>query len=312
MVHEQIEKNKRKTILIVLLFFVIYMLVAASLGYLWSEDILTGLVLGSVVGVVYAVFTIKSSNKRIIKMSSGETMEKSDNPQLFNVVEEVCIQAGVPMPTIILVDSPSPNAFASGLSPDKALVGVTTGLLDILTREELEGVIAHEIAHIQNYDIRLNTIVVAMVASIMFMGRSAMRSRRRISTDKDNGSLMIVSLIAILVGMGVSKLVQLTLSRNREYLADATAVEITRNPDGLIGALQKIEGYTVQLNDERSSYTGDEDSYLLDGRLSSMYILDPGMDTNQLRAISKKEKDSLFSTHPATSNRIQKLQESLS
>lgn len=311
---DQIKQNKRKTVLVVAIFLVLYVIIVGAFGYYLTEDIVSGLVLGLVVGLVYASISVMRAKKRVIKLSKGtEIVEKSQSPQIWNIVEEVSLSSGVAMPKIYIIDSYVPNAFAAGMSQEDAIIGVTQGLIDQLDREEMEGVIAHEFAHIQNNDMVLQTIVVSLVASIAFM--SSMRFVRQSSKSDSNnnsGVLLLIAVIIMIVGRLVSHLTQLALSRNREYLADATAVEITRNPDGLIGALQKIEGYTVQLNDERSSYTGDEDSYLLDGRLSSMYILDPGMDTNQLRAISKKEKDSLFSTHPATSNRIQKLQESLS
>ena len=205
--------------------------------------------------------------------------------------------AQVPMPRVFVIKDPSPNAFATGNSPEKAAVAVTTGLLERLNREELEGVLAHEFGHIRNYDVRLQTVAIAMGAVIAFLVQFSTRMMwfgggRRRSNDDNEGSvmdiiLMVLALFAIILGPLMSTMMQMALSRNREYLADATAVEFTRNPHGLISALEKISGGPVMKNADPQS--------------AALYIANPFKK-------NEGERDSLFATHPSTANRIKRLE----
>lgn len=307
---EQIEKNKRKTVLVVAIFLVLYVIIVGAFGYYLTEDIVSGLVIGLVVGLVYASISVMRAKKRVIKLSKGtEIVEKSQSPQIWNIVEEVSLSSGIPMPKIYIIDSYVPNAFAAGMKQEDAIIGVTQGLIDRLDREEMEGVIAHEFAHIQNNDMVLQTVVVSLVASIAFM--SSMRFVRRSSKSDSNnnsGVLLLIAIIIMIVGRFVSQLAQLALSRNREYLADATAVDITRNPEGLKRALAKINqavDTSTEFEEGALGFAPDGREYTqeLDDRLGTLFFANP------LKAWSSDSKDSVLSTHPNTFNRIAKLDE---
>ena len=308
MLIDQIKQNKRKTVLVVALFLVLYVIIVGAFGYYLTEDIVSGLVIGLVVGVVYASISVMRAKQTVIKISNGREVEqKSDSPQIWNIVEEVSLASGVAMPKIYIIDSYVPNAFAAGMSQEDAIIGVTQGLIDQLNREEMEGVIAHEFAHIQNNDMVLQTIVVSLVASITFM--SSMRFVRRSNNSDSNnnsGGLLMIVVIIMIVGRYVSKLAQLALSRNREYLADATAVDITRNPEGLKSALAKIND-SVGKAQEFDSGTlgiapdGREYTQELDERMGTLLFANP------LKMWESGTRDSALSTHPNTYNRIEKL-----
>jgi len=261
------------------------------------DNAVAGMVIALVAGGLYTMMMISQSTDVVMRLNHAtEVTEYEQAPQLWHIVEDMAMIAKVPRPRIFVIDDDSPNAFATGSSPEKAAVAVTTGLLQRLNREELEGVLAHEFAHIRNYDVRLQTIAIALGAVIailvqfgsrmMFWGRSSRRSK-----DDENGIaaiLMVISILAMILGPFMSTILQLAISRNREYLADATAVEFTRNPQGLISALEKI-----------SQAPAMEEA---DPQSAALYIANPFKKGNE-------EKDSWFATHPATSNRIKRLRE---
>ena len=205
------------------------------------------------------------------------------------------IASGVPVkPRLYVVDSAQPNAFATGRNPENAIICVTTGLIEKLEYYELEGVVAHELAHIKNYDIRLSAVISVMVGFVimlsdMFTRISFRRSRR--DNDSSNGAqaiILIIGLIFLIISPIISQLIQLAVSRRREFLADATAISFTRNPDGLISALRKITGDEEELETASNS-------------TAYMYIVTPFKN-------KRKEKSSLFSTHPSTTERIEALE----
>lgn len=297
MMYEQIAANKRKTWLVVGLYLILFLLVGIGLGYTLMDNAVAGMVIALVAGGLYTMMMISQSTDVVMRLNHAtEVTEYEQAPQLWHIVEDMAMIAKVPRPRIFVIDDDSPNAFATGSSPEKAAVAVTTGLLQRLNREELEGVLAHEFAHIRNYDVRLQTIAIALGAVIailvqfgsrmMFLGRSSRRSK-----DDENGIaaiLMVISILAMILGPFMSTILQLAISRNREYLADATAVEFTRNPQGLISALEKI-----------SQAPAMEEA---DPQSAALYIANPFKKGNE-------EKDSWFATHPATSNRIKRLRE---
>ena len=297
MMYEQIAANKRKTWLVVGLYLILFLLVGIGLGYTVMDNAIAGMVIALVAGGLYTMMMISQSTDVVMRLNHAtEVMEYEQAPQLWHIVEDMAMIAKVPRPRIFVIDDDSPNAFATGSSPEKAAVAVTTGLLQRLNREELEGVLAHEFAHIRNYDVRLQTIAIALGAVIailvqfssrmMFFGRSSRRSK-----DDENGLaaiMMVISILAMILGPFMSTILQLAISRNREYLADATAVEFTRNPQGLISALEKI-----------SNAPAMEEA---DPQSAALYIANPFKKGND-------EKDSWFATHPATSNRIKRLRE---
>ena len=297
MMYEQIAANKRKTWLVVGFYLILFLLVGIGLGYTVMDNAVAGMVIALVAGGLYTMMMISQSTDVVMRLNHAtEVTEYEQAPQLWHIVEDMAMIAKVPRPRIFVIDDDSPNAFATGSSPEKAAVAVTTGLLQRLNREELEGVLAHEFAHIRNYDVRLQTIAIALGAVIailvqfgsrtMFFGRSSRRSK-----DEDNGIaaiMMVISILAMILGPFMSTILQLAISRNREYLADATAVEFTRNPQGLISALEKI-----------SQAPAMEEA---DPQSAALYIANPFKKGNE-------EKDSWFATHPATSNRIKRLRE---
>lgn len=300
MLHQQISKNKRKTIGVLVCYAVLFSLIGLGVGYSMFRSPLLGLVLSTVGGGLYAVMMISQSTNIVMRLNHAhEVTDKSQYPMLWHIVEEMSLIAQVPMPKVYVIQDESPNAFATGMSPDKAAVAATTGLLNRLNREELEGVMAHEFAHIKNYDVRLQTIAVALGAVIaiivQFSGsfyRFGMfsRSSNREENASSNGAaiiLMVISFLAMILGPLMATIMQYALSRNREYLADATAVAFTRNPMGLISALEKISSASQMTQADPQS--------------AALYISNPFKKND--------EKDSLFSTHPATVNRIKRLRE---
>ncbi|PLS32647.1 zinc metalloprotease HtpX [Carnobacterium maltaromaticum] len=298
MLRQQIEQNKRKTIVVMFAFFVLVALIGAAVGYANWNNAVSGVVLAAVLALIYMAMMIFNSTKVVMGLNRGrEITSKEQYPMLWNVVEELSIVARIPMPKIYIIDDPSPNAFAAGNSPDNASVACTTGLLDKLNREELEGVMAHEVSHIRNYDIRLSTIALALVAVIALLASIGTRmmiwgggGRRSSSNNKDSGGaiMLVLSIVFMILAPLAATMVQMALSRNREYLADASAVELTRNPQGLISALRKISESEPMESADPSS--------------AALYIENP------FKKEKEETKDSFFATHPATSNRIERLE----
>lgn len=293
MLYKQIQENKRKTILLVLLFTVLVLGIGVAIGYLVNNDFITGLIITVIVLAFYVPITYMSASSQVLAMSGAKEIQRKDNPQLFGVVEELSIAARVPMPKIYIVNDPSPNAFATGIKPEKGAVAFTTGLLGTLNREELSGVVAHELAHIRNYDIRLMTICIALVGVIVLIANVGSRmlffgGGRRRGNQKSNPILMIIAVVFLILAPVAAQFVRLAVSRNREYLADATAVEFTRNPVGLVNALKKISGDPHDVKNAKEA-------------TASMYIARP-------LGKKKKKKGSLWATHPPISSRIERLQ----
>lgn len=294
--YEEIRRNKQKTLIIVSGFSLIIILVCAALGQLFAEAPLLGALIGAVAGLLYTAWSVSSASRSLIKMANGRqiTADKQidfKDKQVVNIVSQLAMMAHIPEPDIYIIPDDQPNAFAGGLSPEKAVIGVTTGLLERLNRAEIESVLAHEIAHIRNYDTRLKVTVFALGAFLVGIGSLLMRahlfqSRRN---SKEGGVVIMVAIIVgvviYIIGGILSKLTQLWVSRNREYLADATATELTRNPEALVSALTKISNM--------------EASEVADKSMVGMYFVHP----------FKKGNDSLFSTHPSTANRIKRLKE---
>jgi len=290
---EQIEQNKRKTVVLMLGFFLLVLVIGGAVGYLNFNSAVNGVIMAAVIALMYMALMVANSTKVVMKLNKGkELTQKQDYPLLWNVVEELSLVARVPMPKIYVIDDQSPNAFASGNSPDKASVAVTTGLMERLNREEIEGVIAHEISHIRNFDIRLSTIALALTAVVALLANIGTRmlwfggGRRRSSKNDNNGLiLMVISIMLLVLAPLAATMAQLALSRNREYLADASAIELTRNPYGLISALKKISTSPPM---EKADPTS-----------AALYIENP---------FKNKEKQSFMSTHPSTESRIERLE----
>lgn len=297
MLFEEIAHNKRNTFLLVIIFFLLLIEVGAAVGFLLLNNIFYGVGASVVISIVYILIMIYQGSAVVMWMNGGkEITDRAQAPVLFETVEDMANVAGVPVPRIFIIDDVSPNAFATGTSPEKSAVAVTRGLLESLERYELEGVIAHEMAHVRNYDIRLATIAVALVSAITLMSSLGKQSlffgggkNRKSSSSKSGGGSMVLYIAAfvfLLLAPVVATIVRLTLSRNREFLADATAVELTRNPEGLISALEKISGRAEMI--ER-----------VDNASQSLWFASP------LKA--DRGKTGVFDTHPSIDARIERL-----
>lgn len=292
MLYEQIRQNKRKTTKLMLIFSLVTLIAGWAFGYIIFEDLYIGLILSVIILIFYIPITYISANSQVLKMSGAKEASREEYPQLYDIVEELIIPARLPMPKIYVVHDPSPNAFATGVKPEKASIAFTTGLLEVLNREELEAVASHELAHIRNFDIRLMTICIALVSIIILLAELGTRmmffSGRRSSdsnNQKKNPILMIIAIVLIILAPLIAQIVRLSVSRNREYLADATAVEFTRNPVGLISALEKIS------QDKRDLKHAKEAT-------APMYIVTP---------LNKKKEQKLWATHPPIKQRINRL-----
>lgn len=294
MLYKQILQNKRKTVLLVTFFSVLVILIGWGISYLFADNPYTGIIVTFIILAIYLPLTYSTASSQVLSMSGAEKIQKEDHPQLVDIVEELSMAARIPMPDVYIVQDSSPNAFATGIKPEKASVAFTTGLLEQLNREELTGVAAHEIGHIRNYDIRLMTICIALVGVIVMVANIGTRmmifggGRRSNNNGKQNPILLIISLLLLILAPLAAQFVHLAVSRNREYLADATAVELTRNPIGLIHALQKISGSNTDVEQATSA-------------TAAMYIVVP------LKR-KRNQRNSLFATHPSVENRIQRLE----
>ena len=239
-VYSQIDSNKFKTWLIMALFISFI----ATLAYIYGKASGYGLSFAGIALIISGIISFISyyySDKMILGMSGAKKIEKIDNPKLFRVVENLSIGAGLPMPKVYVIQDLAPNAFATGRDPKHAVVCATTGLIDKLTETELEGVIAHELSHIGNYDIRVMSIVVVLVGVVALLADFFLRSMWYGGRDRNAaGIFVLIGVIFAILSPIIATLIQLAVSRKRELLADASAVLLTRYPEGLAMALEKI------------------------------------------------------------------------
>ncbi|MGO4105810.1 M48 family metalloprotease [Leifsonia sp. YAF41] len=287
--YSAIARNKRNTVFIILFFLVII----GGLGWLanavYGQGSYSILIFTLVFATAYAVFQYFMAGRQAISMSGGiRVNSKADHPRLWNTVENLSITTGTPMPEIYIINDPAPNAFATGRDPEHAMVAATTGLLDIMDDSELEGVMAHELGHVQNYDIRVSMIVFGLVVAVGFISDMFLRMAFFGRNNNNNGNpvVMVFGLVAMLVAPLVATMVQLAVSRQREYLADATSAMTTRHPDALASALLKLEAHGRPMRRQNSS-------------MSHLWIsnpLKPGM------------MNKLFSTHPPIADRVARLE----
>ena len=298
MLYQQIAKNKRKTIFVLAGFLILVALIGAAIGYLFAGTAVGGIIIAGVLAVIYMSVMVSQSTDVVMNMNNAQEVHSAQEaPELWHVVEDMAMVAQVPMPRVFIINDPSPNAFATGNDPQHSAVAATTGLLQIMNREELEGVMGHEMSHVRNYDIRLQTIALALSAAITalvnFAGNFWWLGGGRRSDDDDDSAIgifaIIGSILLIILAPLAASIAQMALSRNREYLADAGAVELTRNPHGLISALQKLQNAQPMKNVAPSS--------------SSLYISDPELNRRHKRFAH------LFDTHPPLDERIARLEE---
>ena len=290
--YEDIRNNKIKTGVIVSIFLVVialivyYICMAFDLGYM-------SIVIALVFSIITSWASYYNSDKIVLAMSNARPATPEENKKLINILEGLIVSSGIGVtPKLYIIDDMQPNAFATGRDPQHSVICVTTGLLDKLNYYELEGVIGHELSHIANYDIRLSAVVSVMVGFVVmlsdFFTRSFSYGGRRRSSSKDsdgNVIFMIIGLVLLIIAPIFGKLIQLAISRRREFLADATSVKYTRNPDAMISALEKISADPNELHSANKS-------------TAHMYISSPFRD-------KKITKSSIWSTHPSLDERVE-------
>ena len=288
--YKQISANKRSSFWLTLLFvsFILF------LGWLFGKTQgwgYSGLVFALLVALSLALIGYFQSDKIVLAVSKAKPVDKRENPYLANLIEGLAIAAGIPAPKVYIIQDSAPNAFATGRSPQNASIAVTTGLLDKLDRLELEGVIAHEIAHVKNYDIRYATLVVVFVGTVVlisdWMGRGFFYGRRRKVSIKGGQVVVLIALLLAILSPLIAKLIQLAISRQREYLADANGALLTRYPEGLASALEKITKDTEPLEAANKA-------------TAHLFIINPLLE-------HRNRLNDLFLTHPPIDERVRRL-----
>ena len=292
---DRIAVNRRNSLLLIAGFLGFVTVFGYVIGYAWLGDpsrALFGLGLAFIVGTVYGLATYYGGDRMVLAASRAKEIAHEDAPVLFNVVEEMAIASGSPMPKVYVIEDSAPNAFATGRDPEHASVAVTSGLLEKLNRDELQGVVAHEMAHVGNYDIRYAMLVGILVGTTVLISDFFLRGlwwrggrgRQREGGDPIQLIMIVVAIVLAVLAPLFARLLQLSISRQREYLADATAIQLTRNPKGLADALQKI--------------SGDQEVLEVANRATAhLYIVNP------IKKFEKRAKG-LFSTHPPIEERI--------
>jgi heat shock protein HtpX len=298
---EQIAANRRGTLLLMVVFCLVAVGIVYAAGYLLGarEYAVTLAIAAAVVAFFSSYASYYHSDSLVLSMSQARPIAKAEFPFLVNTLEGLCLAAGLPeVPKLYLIEDSAPNAFATGRDPAHSAIAVTRGLVDKLDRYQLEGVLAHELSHVVNRDILLSTVAAVMVGMIVLLGDWVMRSLywgggRRRSSDRNAGALdavlLVLALLAVVLGPIIAQLMQLAVSRQREYLADAHAIKLTRYPDGLAGALQAIAADTEPLE-------------VANKATAHLYI------SNPLRDHGESWLNTLFSTHPPIEERIERIQ----
>ena len=282
--YKQIAANKRNTVLIILFFVALIGAIGGIFAFIFKDWWIEVGIL--VIAIIYAVLQYYFASSIAVAMTGAKQIEKKDNPKLYNAVENLSQTAGLPMPKVYIIDDAAPNAFATGRDPKHAVVAATTGLLDIMDKNELEAVIGHEISHIKNYDIRVSMITFGLVCVIGFISDLGLRMLY-LSDDDDRSpvGVVVMVLVSIFAPLAAS-LAQLAVSREREYLADASSVNLTRYPEGMISALKKLDEHGRPMRRQNAA-------------TEALYINNP---------LRKNTFTNLFSTHPPIEKRIARLE----
>ena len=290
---DDIRKNKIKTAGIVFFFLTMIALIIYFISYYLMDGSWFAIVIAMTFSIVSTLLTYWNSDKMVLKSVNAYRAEADEYPEINNILDGLMVASGLSKkPDLYIMDSEQPNAFATGRDPEHAVICLTTGIIQKLDYYELEGVIGHELSHIKNYDIRLSAVVSVMVGFVIMLSdifrRSIFRNRRSSSNDRSSANLIILvlGLIALILSPIASRLIQLAVSRRREYLADATSVQMTRNPDAMISALEKIS------SDDSEMYQASESS-------SHMFISNP---------FKGKKIGTLLQTHPAIEDRIEAIE----
>ena len=284
--YSSISQNKRNTVIIFSLFIAIISGIGLYFSYVYND--LTIFIFTLIFAIFYALFQYKISTAITLKMNGAELISKKDAPEFYSIVESLSITAGLPMPKLYIINDSSMNAFAAGTDPENSVICATTGLLENMDKVEIEGVMAHEISHIKNYDIRVSMAAVALTAVIGMLSDIVLRFIFLNDDDEDskNPITLILGLFFVLISPLLATITRLAISRQREFLADATAVSLTRYPDGLISALEKLKN-NKPLKRQNST-------------TASLFISNP---------MKQGFFQRLFSTHPPLDDRINRLKE---
>lgn len=285
MMQKQIATNKRNTIFVMIFFIILIGLIGGVFAYMFQNWWVVIYVI--TFATIYAVIQYFAAGNIAMAMTGAHEIKKSDNPKLYNAVENLTIAAGLPMPKVYVIDDPAPNAFATGRDPQHAMVAATTGLLDIMDKSELEAVMAHELSHVKNYDIRVSMITFGLVCVVGLISDIGLRMMVFSDNDDDRspvGAIMMV-VTAIFAPL-IASLAQLAISREREYLADASAINLTHYPEGMVNALKKLETHSRPMKRQNPA-------------TEALYINNP---------LKKGAISNLFSTHPPIEKRIERIE----
>ncbi len=294
-IYSKISSNKRRTFFLFFLYALLFGGIGLLIGEFMGEPIL-GIILAAVIFVILFLVSYFGGQGVVTSMAGAREVSKQEEPFLYNTVEGLSFAAGKPMPKIYIIETEIPNAFAAGRNPDHAIIAVTRGLMKRLNRQELEGVIAHEMAHINNYDVLLATVAIVLAGTIVFISAIARRSLffGRIGGGRRNNQgqiiLLVILIVVAILAPIFAQLLKFAISRQREYLADATAADFTGYPEGLASALEKITEQQV------------ENSPIDNQALAGLYIVNPA-----LGARSGRKAAALFSSHPPSEDRVRRL-----
>lgn len=284
--YSAIAANKRNTVIIMAVFVGLIGAVGWAVSYVNGDTSIAYWVI--VVAAIYALIQYFLASKLALAINGAQQIEKKDNPRLYRIVENLTIATGMPMPKVYIIDDPAPNAFATGRDPKHAVVAATSGILDIMNDRELEAVMAHEISHVRNYDIRVSMIAFGLVSAIALLSDIALRMMFFGGDRRDNNTnpvVLIIGIVLIILAPIIAAMIQMAISRQREYLADASGVMATRDTEGLASALEKLQQYGRPLQHQNSAS-------------AHLFFSNPLKPS----AFSK-----LFSTHPPLEERIARL-----
>lgn len=268
-------KNRRKTYLLLFIMFVMVVLAIWALSAIFGDGSIWILPIAVVIALAGVWFSYWNSDKLVLKMTGAHVIDYSNAPQLFNVVDEVRIAAGLPMPTVAIVDDPAPNAFATGRDPDHAVIAFTTGILDVMDREQLQGVTAHEMAHVGNRDTLVMAVAATTAGLIAIIADIGVRMSFFTRRDNNNPIALIVGLVVLLLSPIAAMMLRSSVSRKRESLADATAVEFTRNPAGLRRALETLAADNTVVHARSTAVAHVWIESPLDGKSRSLFDTHP-------------------------------------
>lgn len=289
--YSAIAANKRNTVIIMAVFVGVVAAVGWAISAAYGNTYLTPWIIAG--AGIYSLIQYYAADKIAVSMTGAHQIEKNDNPRLWRIVENLAITTGMPMPRVYIVDDPAPNAFATGRDPDHALVAATTGIMEIMDDRELNAVMAHELGHVKNYDIRVSMIAFGLASAIGILSDIALRMMWFGGGDRDsrqsNPIMMIAGIVVIILAPIVAALIQAAISRQREYLADATGALTTRDPEALASALGKLKDYGRPMKRQNTA-------------TAHLFISNP---------LKSGGISNLFSTHPPLEERIIRLHQQL-